>query len=78
MLTKDGQKLELDRLKAVTVEICKNIPYVNPELIIEKTQKNLYDGISKEQLMSTLISSAEILIEVEPEYSKVAIQLKVI
>lgn len=75
MLTKDGQKLELDRLKAVTVEICKNIPYVNPELIIEKTQKNLYDGISKEQLMSTLISSAEILIEVEPEYSKVATRL---
>ena len=48
---------------------------VNPDLIVEHCEQNLYDNISTRDIAKALVLAARGLIEVEPAYSKVAARL---
>ncbi len=70
----DGSKHPLDvaRLHAVVIEACEGVEEVDSQLIIDETLKNLFDGVSEEDVSNALVMSARTLIEKEPNYSQVA------
>ena len=54
---------------------CTGLSAVNPDLIIEDTLRNLFDGVPEIELHKATIMSTRSLIETEPEYSSVAARL---
>ena len=73
----DGQRTPLDtlRLEALVREACLDLQDVSPEPILAETRRNLYDGISQDELALAPILAARTLIETEPDYAKVAARL---
>jgi len=59
----------------LTQKACDNLSGVNPDVIIEESIRNLFDGISENEVNNALIMSARSLIEKEPNYSYVAARL---
>ncbi len=70
----DGSRVPLDaeRLRAVVDEACEGVTDVEAQLILDDALKNLFDGVSEEDVNHTLVMSARTLIEKEPNYSYVA------
>ncbi len=73
----DGSKSLLDtkRLNAVIAEACEGLDGVSVEAITTETQRNLYDGISIDELALAPILAARTLIETEPNYTKASARL---
>ena len=74
---RDGTKLPLDtaRLDAVIAEACDGLDGVSAEAIVTETHRNLYDGISADELALAPILAARTLIETEPNYAKASARL---
>ncbi|MDM8559687.1 ribonucleoside-diphosphate reductase subunit alpha [Candidatus Parabeggiatoa sp. HSG14] len=72
-----GQRQVLDekRLRVLVTEACTHLKDVNPELIIEESLKNLFDGISEQDVDHVLVMTTRTLIEKEPNYTYVAARL---
>jgi len=73
----DGHRVPLD-LAVLTLRVkhaCKNLVDVSPNLIVEDTERNLFDGVPAKDVNKALIMSARVLIEKEPNYSFVAARL---
>src|SRR5699024_9525120 len=64
----DGQTaaLDRDRLSRVTGEACAGIDGVGNDTVLADTLKNIYDGISEDELSTALILSARQHLESEP------------
>ena len=73
----DGSKEPLDvgRLKTVIGEACDGLTDVDGEVVLTETLKNLYDGVSQEDVNTALVMSARTLVEKEPNYSYVTARL---
>lgn len=73
----DGSLIALDtaRLDAVIAEAGAGLDGVSVEAIATETHRNLYDGISLDELALAPILAARTLIETEPNYSKVSARL---
>ncbi len=73
----DGALLPLDaaRLEAVVREACSGLAEVSAEAILTETRRNLYDGVSLDELALAPILAARTLIETEPDYSRVSARL---
>lgn len=73
----DGKVVPLDinRLTHLVNSACTNLSDVSAEHIIEDTQRNLFDKVPVNQVSKSLIMSARVLIEKEPNYSFVAARL---
>jgi ribonucleoside-diphosphate reductase alpha chain len=73
----DGTKAPLDstRLDAVIAEACDGLDGVSSAAIVTETHRNLYDGISIEELALAPILAARTLIETEPNYAKASARL---
>lgn len=73
----DGTKAPLDtaRLDAVIAEACDGLDGVSAAAIVTETHRNLYDGISIEELALAPILAARTLIETEPNYAKASARL---
>ncbi len=73
----DGSKTALDvkRLQAVVDEACEGIENVNKQTILEDAVRNLFEGVSEQDVNHALVMSARTLIEKEPNYSYVAANL---
>lgn len=73
----DGKRTPLDKqyLNSVIQEACAGIADVDPQIIIEDIQRNLYEGVSLDDLHKALVMSARMQVETEPNYSFVAAQL---
>lgn len=56
-------------------EACQGLEDVDPQAIIDETRRNLYLGISSDELLLAQIMAARSLIEVEPNYTYVAARL---
>lgn len=67
--------LDTARLAAIIDEACAMLDGVSPEAVFAKTQRNLYDGISPDELALAPILAARTLIETEPNYAKVSARL---
>lgn len=73
----DGKVVPLDinRLTHLVNSACAGLSDISAEHIIEDTQRNLFDKVPVSQVSKSLIMSARVLIEKEPNYSFVAARL---
>ncbi len=73
----DGALVPLDaaRLEAVVREACAGLEGVSPEAVLSEACRNLYDGISLDELAQAPILAARTLVETEPNYAKVSARL---
>ena len=77
MTAADGSLVPLDvaRLATVVAEACDGLDDVQAAPILEEAQRNLYDGISLDELALAPILATRTLIETEPNYAKVSARL---
>ncbi len=73
----DGGRAPLDptRLRRVIDEACEGLETVSPETVLAETRRNLYDGITPDDLATAPILAARTLIEIEPDYAYVSARL---
>ena len=73
----DGSRapLDLDRLHTIVSEACTDLSDVSETHILDEALKNLYDGVSAEELSISLVITARTMIERDPNYSYVAARL---
>ena len=73
----DGSRapLDLDRLHTIVSEACADLSDVSETHILDEALKNLYDGVSAEELSISLVITARTMIEQDPNYSYVAARL---
>lgn len=63
------------RVEDVVAEAVAGLADVSAEPVLEETRRNLYDGISENELATALIMAARTLVEREPNYSQVTARL---
>ncbi len=66
--------LDLGRLTDLVRSACVGLA-VDPQLIVQETLKNLYDGIPMDEVRKSAVLSARALIEKDPAYSYVTARL---
>ncbi|MFT6957155.1 MAG: ribonucleoside-diphosphate reductase alpha chain [Halieaceae bacterium] len=73
----DGSKapLDLDRLHTIVSEACAGLSDVSESQILDEALRNLYDGVTAEELSISLVITARTLIEQEPNYSYASARL---
>ncbi|HEY8336764.1 MAG TPA: ribonucleoside-diphosphate reductase subunit alpha [Tardiphaga sp.] len=73
----DGSRVPLDaqRLSVIVHEACAGLDGVDPAPVLEETRRNLYDGITLEELALAGIMAARTLVEQEPNYTFVSARL---
>jgi len=73
----DGQTAPLDRerLAAIIREACNGLDGTDPEALLAETERNLYDGISAQELAQAPILAARPWVEAEPNYAFVGARL---
>ena len=76
-LLSDGSSVPIDakKLKVMIDECCSNIKDISKSLVFETIDKNIYDGIKKEDLASSILISVRPLIEKDPNYSYVTARI---
>ncbi len=75
--TEDGTPRPLDegRLARIVEEACDGLDAVSPEPILAEARRNLYDGITLDELSLAPILAARTLVEQEPNYAFVSARL---
>lgn len=73
----NGSRAPLDerRLSLIINEACAGLEGVDAALVIDETRRNLYDGITLDELALAGIMAARTLVEQEPNYSFVSARL---
>jgi ribonucleoside-diphosphate reductase alpha chain len=71
----DGTALDEARLATVIAEACAGLEGTATDAILSETRRNLYDGISLDELSLAPILAARTLVETEPNYSFVSARL---
>jgi len=73
----DGTNAPLDihRLHTVVTEACEGLEDTDPNLIIEDTIRNLYDGVTCHDVSTALVMTARTMIENDPNYAYVTARL---
>lgn len=68
-------ELTLDWLSTMVHQACKQWPDTDPTHIIEDTKRNLFDGMTIDNVYKAMILSARTLIETNPNYTYVTANL---
>lgn len=63
------QPINTARIKTIVAEACSGLFDVDAETILKEAMRNVYDGISWEDVNTSLVMSARTLVEKEPNYS---------
>ncbi|MDI4237388.1 ribonucleoside-diphosphate reductase subunit alpha [Bradyrhizobium sp. Arg237L] len=73
----DGTKVPLDhaRLAMIVGEACAGLDGVDAAPVVAEIQRNLYDGISQDELALASVMAARTLVEQEPNYAYVSARL---
>lgn len=73
----DGElkPLDMDRVKTIVQEACRELSNIQPEPIIKDAMRNLYNEAKLEDVHKALIMAARTLIEKEPNYTYVSARL---
>ena len=73
----DGSRTKLDsrRLELIVNEACAGLDGVAAAPVLSETTRNLYDGISEDELALASIMAARTLVEQEPNYAYVSARL---
>jgi ribonucleoside-diphosphate reductase alpha chain len=69
------EQLDLGRMEILVSEACRDLENVSVERILNEAQKNLYDGITLEEINTSLVITARTLVEQEPNYTYVTARL---
>ncbi len=66
-----GEQVSLDvaRLTTLVSEACAGLKDVDPKAILTESMRNLYDGVSYDDLNTSLVIAARTLVEQEPNYT---------
>ncbi len=77
MTGRDGQRqpLDLTALQQRVEKAAEGLDGIDVRAIVEETVKNLYDGVSADDLSTTLIMATRTRIEQEPNYTYVTARL---
>jgi ribonucleoside-diphosphate reductase alpha chain len=67
--------LDLKRLTLIVEEACAGLDGTDPAPVLAETRRNLYDGISQDELSLATIMAARTLVEQEPDYAFVSARL---
>ncbi len=71
VIAADGSKQPLDvrRIRTIVQEACAGLKDVEPKAILDEAMRNLYDGVSLDDVNTSLVITARTLVEQEPNYS---------
>ncbi|GAA5523717.1 hypothetical protein Maes01_00266 [Microbulbifer aestuariivivens] len=61
--------LDMERLRTIITEACEGLKDVNGEAILSEALKNLYDGVSENDINTALVITARTMVEQEPNYT---------
>ncbi|PTL86651.1 MAG: ribonucleoside-diphosphate reductase subunit alpha [Candidatus Liberibacter europaeus] len=67
--------LDSRRMETIVIEACEGLDDVSSKVILSEIYKNLYDGLSDNELEIASIFTARSLVEKEPNYAKVSARL---
>ncbi|WP_079132526.1 ribonucleoside-diphosphate reductase subunit alpha [Streptomyces nanshensis] len=67
--------LDEERLARVVTDACQGLSDARPGPVLEEVRRNLYDGITADELALAQVMAARTLVEREPEYAYVAARL---
>jgi ribonucleoside-diphosphate reductase alpha chain len=73
----DGSRapLDIERVRTIVSEACADLVDVSESAIIDEALRNLYDGVTAEEVSTSLVITARTMIEQDPNYSYVAARL---
>lgn len=73
----DGSRapLDVERMQTVVAEACEGLVDVSASKILEEALRNLYDGVTLDEVTTSLVITARTLIEQEPNYTYAAARL---
>ena len=71
----DRRPLDAERLKGVVEEACDGLDDVSADRVFDEARRNLYDGVTLDELSQAPILAARSLVETEPNYSFVSARL---
>ncbi len=71
----ERKELNITHVYGVIQAACEGLLEVNPKLILDEALKNLYDGVSEDEVFKSVILAARLLIESEPAYNSVTARL---
>ncbi len=69
------QPLDLAALSELIAAACAGLPETNPQLILQATVRDIYDGVPMDEVRKSLVLSARSLIEKDPDYTYVTARL---
>lgn len=74
---KDGSRHELDasHLLDVVTKACAGLAAASPKAILDEALRNVYDGVTEDELYKSIVLAARQLIEFEPEYNFVTARI---
>ncbi len=67
--------LDIRRINTIVEEACNGLKDVSAKEIIEEAKKNLYDGVTMEDVRTSLVMTARTLVEKEPNYTFVTARI---
>lgn len=67
--------LDLQRIQTLVHEACEGLTEVDASLILKEAMRSLYDGVSEQDVGTSLVMTARTLVEKEPNYSYVTARL---
>lgn len=77
VIDKDGNRKALDysRVETVVAEATRGLKGVTKDLVLKDVKRNIFDGMAEEDLNASIVMSARVLIEKDPNYSFVTARL---
>ena len=77
VVRRDGDSAALDmvRIRTLVTEACEGLEDVDAHRILTESLSNMYDGISEEDVATSLLITARTLVEEEPNYTFVTARL---
>ena len=77
VVRRDGDRAALDmgRIRTLVTEACEGLEDVDAHRILTESLSNMYDGISEEDVATSLLITARTLVEEEPNYTFVTARL---
>ena len=67
--------LDMPRLKGLVTAACEGLSEAQPQMILDATLRDLYDGVPRAEVRKSLVLSARSLIEKDPDYNLVTARL---
>lgn len=65
----ESESLDISRIRTIVNDACAGLEEVEPKAILDEAMRNLYDGVSLEDVNTSLVITSRTLVEQEPNYS---------